>query len=40
VVILVEMDRAHRDTRNRLIHVALTRARHHAVVIGELPAVA
>ncbi len=37
VVILMELDRAYHETRTALIHVALTRARHHVVVIGELP---
>lgn len=40
IVILAELDRAHRETRNQLIHVALTRAKHHVIVIGELPTVA
>lgn len=38
VVILAEADRAHPSNADELLHVALTRARHHVVVIGELPA--
>ncbi|MGD9712590.1 MAG: NERD domain-containing protein [Thermomicrobiales bacterium] len=37
VVILVELDQAYYQTRSALIHVAITRARHHVVVIGSLP---
>lgn len=39
VVILTELDLASREeTRDPLIYVGLSRARHHAVVIGALPA--
>ncbi|HQY30285.1 MAG TPA: NERD domain-containing protein [Thermomicrobiales bacterium] len=37
IVILVECERAHVETRDALMYVALTRARHHVIVIGELP---
>ena len=37
VVILTELDRLHPDKRDPLLYVGLSRARHHAVVIGELP---
>lgn len=37
VVILMELDQAYYETRTALIHVALTRARHHVVIIGDLP---
>jgi superfamily I DNA/RNA helicase len=39
VVVLVECDQAHRESRDALMYVAVTRARHQVVVIGELPAV-
>jgi hypothetical protein len=38
VVVLGECDRAHQASRDALMHVALTRARHHVVVLGNLPA--
>ena len=38
VVVLGECDRAHHASRDALMHVALTRARHHVVVLGSLPA--
>lgn len=37
IVILTELDHAYHVTRDALIHVALTRARHHVIVIGSLP---
>jgi hypothetical protein len=37
VVILGETNRAHPDTRNALLYVAITRAQHHVVVLGSLP---
>ncbi len=37
VVILTELHALHPDTRNQLLYVGLSRARHHAIVIGELP---
>jgi hypothetical protein len=37
IVILAEAEHAHPQTRDRLLHVALSRARHHLVVIGQLP---
>jgi hypothetical protein len=37
VVILTELDLAHEDIRDQLIYVGLSRARHHVVVIGNLP---
>jgi hypothetical protein len=37
VVILTELHLLHPDTRDQLLYVGLSRARHHAVVIGELP---
>lgn len=36
VVILVECDRAHPESRDALMYVAVTRARHQVVVIGEM----
>ena len=38
VVILVELDRIYQGDPDAMIHVALTRAQHQAIVIGELPA--
>ena len=38
VVILTELDKRYEDFGNQLVYVGLSRARHHAVVIGELPA--
>lgn len=38
VVILTELDRAPEDIVNQLLYVGLSRARNHAVVLGELPA--
>ena len=38
VVVLAEPDRAHAASANALMHVALTRAKHHVVVLGQLPA--
>ena len=37
VVILTELDKAPDDIRDQLIYVGLSRARNHAIVIGELP---
>jgi superfamily I DNA/RNA helicase len=37
VVILAEPERAHASTRAPLLYVALSRARHHVVVLGHLP---
>lgn len=37
VVILTEMDQAREDIQDQLVYVGLSRARHHAVVIGTLP---
>ena len=37
VVILAEPERAHADTRDALLYVALSRAQHHVVVLGQLP---
>lgn len=37
VVILTELDRRREDLSDQLIYVGLSRARHHAVVIGQLP---
>ena len=37
VVILVELDRIYQGEPDAMIHVGLTRAQHHAMVIGELP---
>lgn len=37
VVILTELDKRHADFSNQLVYVGLSRARHHAIVIGELP---
>lgn len=37
VVILAEPERAHPSRVNALMHVALTRARHHVIVLGRLP---
>jgi hypothetical protein len=37
VVILVECEYAHAQSRDALMYVAVTRARHQVVVIGELP---
>ena len=37
VVILAEPGRAHATNRDALLYVALSRARHHVVVLGELP---
>ncbi|MCL4250306.1 MAG: AAA family ATPase [Anaerolineae bacterium] len=37
VVILTELDLAREDIRDQLIYVGLSRARHHVVVVGELP---
>jgi superfamily I DNA/RNA helicase len=39
VVILAEPDRAHVGRTNALLHVALTRAKHHVIVLGKLPPV-
>ena len=38
IVILAECDRAHPDTRDALLYVAMTRACNHLIVLGELPA--
>lgn len=38
VVILSEMDQVRDEIQNQLVYVGLSRARHHVVVIGELPA--
>jgi ATP-dependent exoDNAse (exonuclease V) beta subunit len=38
VVILAEPERAHAATQNELMYVALTRAKHHVIVLGSLPA--
>jgi ATP:corrinoid adenosyltransferase len=37
VVILTELDKARQDVRDQVIYVGLSRARHHVVVIGDLP---
>jgi len=37
VVILTEMQQAHADISDQLTYVGLSRARHHVVVIGDLP---
>lgn len=37
VVILTELDQRREEISDQLIYVGLSRARHHAVVIGELP---
>lgn len=37
VVILSELDQSPGDIRDQLLYVGLSRARHHVVVIGELP---
>lgn len=37
VVILAELDHAYHQTRNALIHVAISRAKHHVVIVGALP---
>lgn len=38
VVILAEPERAHATNRDPLLYVALSRAQHHVVVLGQLPA--
>ena len=38
VVVLAEPERAHAGNRAALLYVALSRARHHVVVLGRLPA--
>jgi molybdopterin-guanine dinucleotide biosynthesis protein len=38
VVVLAEPERAHPANRDALLHVALSRAQHHLVVLGRLPA--
>ncbi len=40
VVVLTELHALHPATRDQLLYVGLSRARHHVVVIGDLPAVA
>jgi hypothetical protein len=37
VVILTELDQRREEISNQLVYVGLSRARHHAIVIGELP---
>lgn len=37
VVILTELHALHPDTRDQLLYVGLSRARHHVIVIGDLP---
>ena len=37
VVILTELDRRNEEFSNQLVYVGLSRARHHAIIIGELP---
>jgi hypothetical protein len=37
VVILTELDALREEIANQLLYVGLSRARHHAVIIGELP---
>lgn len=37
VVILTEMDQAREEIQDQLVYVGLSRARHHVVVIGDLP---
>ncbi|MBN8595974.1 MAG: AAA family ATPase [Anaerolineae bacterium] len=37
VTILTELHNLHAEKRDQLLYVALSRARHHAIVIGELP---
>lgn len=37
VVILTELDQAREEVRDQLIYVGLSRARHHVIVIGDLP---
>jgi DNA helicase IV len=38
VVILAEPERAHASTRTPLLYAALSRAQHHVIVLGQLPA--
>ena len=38
VVILTELDRRREEISDQLIYVGLSRARHHVIVIGEMPA--
>lgn len=38
VVILSEMDKAFNEITSQLAYVGLSRARHHVVVLGDLPA--
>jgi hypothetical protein len=37
VVILAELDQAYHETRDALLHVGISRAKHHAVIVGQLP---
>jgi ATP-dependent exoDNAse (exonuclease V) alpha subunit len=37
VVILTELHALYPDIRDQLLYVGLSRARHHAIIIGELP---
>lgn len=37
IVILAEPERAHASSRDALLYVALSRAQHHVIVLGELP---
>jgi len=37
VVIMTELDKLHTDKQDQLVYVGLSRARHHAIVIGQLP---
>ena len=38
VVILTELDKLRSEIASQLVYVGLSRARHHAIVLGELPA--
>lgn len=37
VVILTELDKLHAGKQDQLVYVGLSRARHHAIIIGDLP---
>ncbi|MGB7340749.1 MAG: ATP-binding domain-containing protein [Phototrophicaceae bacterium] len=37
VVILTELDKLHEDVARQLLYVGLSRARNHAVILGDLP---
>ena len=38
VIILTELDQCRPPVMDQMIYVGLSRARHHAVIIGQLPA--